>query len=274
MSKRKRLKGSNKKNRTGKIQSVPGMVNADYVSVYGPFKNFSKEQISEVVNKLGDHNKLEFSKVLNELQEHIRPFDLLSMISYFSYYFLTTPPGINTEWERRDFVKQHDIEILQALKLQETLEDNKEWRPLLPENAEAINNLLKRLSSSYSLQRFQYKDNQQEQKQLGIIERIRENTMVIRNWGYAKQIIRIVEDIYRPIDDAIERETGLSIIKLLHMCVSINNIIEDRMNEHLKKTRSILQTKSVADLVDAYLNNYPFVKSSREDLLKLREEFR
>jgi len=253
---------------------LQGMVESKYVSSSNPFKGLSKEQISELAEHLSRENKLEFAKIIDELKDYIKPFDLLSLVSWFSYYCLTAPPGTNPEWERKDVVLQHHVEILQALKLQESLEEIDQWKPLLPENTQTINDLLRRLSLAFCFQRLEFKDDEIEQKKFAIIEGLRNHTMAVRNWGFAKQIIRIVEDIYKPIDEEIKSETGLSVLSLIKMGVKLINKIEDRINEHREHSIKILFSKTATELVDTYLTSYPFVNSSREEMLKLRGKFR
>ena len=269
----KKSKKKDKDSRSGQIRTLKGMVTEKYVSSSSPFKDLEMDQIWELVKHVSDQNKHEFKKVLDELKEYIKPFDLLSLVSWFSYYCLTAAPGINPEWESQDIVLQHHIEILQALKLQESLENLETWKPLLPENTQTINDLLKRLSLSFGLQRLEYKNDELEQKKFSIIEGLRNNTMALRNWGYAKQITRIVEDIYRPIDEEIKKETGLSVICLIKMGVGVIRKIEDRINESRGHLIKILRSETAAELVDTYLASYPFIETSREDMLKLSVKF-
>lgn len=277
MAKKKKRRGKKKpkkkKDKVNKVKSLEGMLKPDYIVMESPFKRIPTDKLYEGIKVFAEKEKEEFNKSLYELKNLIKSFDVCDLTTWFSMYCLTTPLG--TRKEKPDSILQFHVELLQAIALQESFDIN-EWRPVLPQDAQKIEELLKTLSQSFFNQRYGEIDftNEIEARKMFIIESMRSSTFAIRNWGYPDQIIRIVSNLFSSIDDDIKTVTGVSIVNLIKMCENIIARIEERINEHVKKTSKLLRLKKLNDIIDTYLTNFPTVKNSKEDLLKLSKKFK
>ena len=75
---------------------------------------------------------------------------------------------------------------------------------------------------------------------------VRLQTQAVRNWSYPHLMRRITLDLFAPLDDRIQVETGARVADLLAMCRSIAEQAYDRIEEHAERVRPVATARSIA----------------------------
>ena len=237
----------------------------EYVLVENPFFDVPKEKRKEFLRWMSKKSEEDYEESLKELKDYIKNFDILDMLCHFSMYHLSAPAGVSPKI--KDPIVQFHVELLQALALQIDKEDN-EIKPFLGEDAVKIEDLIKKISISLMNKRIADidTDNEKEYKKLLNIELFKAQNMAVRNWGYPEQVLRLIKDLFEPIDNIIEKELNISIIKLIRMVESLLNHLEYKLNEKTKAMSKTFHSKDITEMVTIFTDFYPF---DREKLLNM-----
>lgn len=277
MSKKRHYRRKRKPKQQGKADGClksSGKGKHDKVSfrlLPNPLAGLTEKEVAEAFRSMGAEYESEFQDSFNRLRKIVREHDPIWLISSFSTYFLSTPMGKDPEIEKQDPILQHHVELLQALTLLTPL-DKVDRRPVVWDDVNTIEQLLKSTSRSYHLRRLATGDisSPLELRQRQVtIERLRVHTQAVRNWGYPQQIIGIVRSLFAPLENDIQSVTGLRVEYLIEMCLKIIRTAEDRLNSHRDKTRPIVRAKNLEEVIDRYLEARPDVVSTKEELLQL-----
>jgi hypothetical protein len=243
-----------------------GTFEADYEIWKNPFFGLTKKNREDLLGKIRKQSEIDYENNLKELKCFIKNFDILNMICFFSQYYLTTTAGTHQELTENDPILQFHVELLQALALQMEEEDKK-IIPILGADAEKIEELIKKIPISLMYKRITKIDlnDENEHKRLFNIEMFRFHTMSIRNWGYKEQIFRLTRELFEPIDNIIENEIEVSILKLMDMMECLFNHMEFNLNERTKLMQKIYRLSDRNKMLDLFVEYYPFFE--KEELL-------
>lgn len=248
---------------------------AAFTLMPNPFAGLSETEVTKVVRNMAVEADKTFRDSFSRLQRKIRRSDPLLSLSWFATYFLSGPLGYDPEVEKADPILQHHVEILQALTLV-LPEDSFEHKPVTPSHARELEDLLRTTSRSFHIRRLaslREVESLKPRRRAAIIEAMRLHTQVVRNWGYPEQIAQIVRTVFAPLEEDIEKKTGVRVRHLIDMCLAIIRRSEDRLNAHRDLVRPILKARTAKQAVDRYLKVRPDVASERHRLLALAEEF-
>lgn len=232
--KRKQLKKDN-------TQLVPNnTLSPDYVSFESPFKNIPSDILKNVLREAGEKHNDVFYRSLDELKSYLNHFDVIDLTTWYTYYTLSGIIPANFEKRKENEILQYHVELLQALLLQNTYPDGNEIMPIVPPNLYEVERLLLNLTESYQFRKLkdfvEYED-ETEKKKMFYVDRMRNNTLAVRNWAYPEQIIRITKDVFLKMDEDIKNEIGISVVALIDMFKRIVIKIEDKHNIHMQKAR-------------------------------------
>lgn len=243
-----------------------GTFEPEYVLMKNPFFGVPKEKRKEFLEWMSKKSEEDYEESLKELKDYIKNFDILEMLCHFSMYHLSAPIGVSPRI--KDPIVQFHVELLQALALQIDEED-REIKPFLGKNAVKIEKLIKKISISLINKRIANinADDEKEFKKLLNIELFRTQNMSVRNWGYPEQVLRLTKDLFKPIDNIIEKELNISIIKLIEMVESLLNHLEYKLNEKTKAMSKIFHSKNINEMVDIFTEYYSF--GEKEKLLNM-----
>ena len=253
-----------KKNRNSKDRQLRLMTS--------PLSGMTDEEIQELLNSFGQESTSKFDEILPQFQTELLEIDPILLLSSFSYYGLTHD-GITPESERSIDILQYHVELLQALLLINDRRDY-EFHPIVGNIFKEVQDNLLEISQLFSFKRFGDFSSAQtlaEKKRLSIQEHMRVNTQAIRNWGYPQQIKNTVIKLFEPLDEAIEATYGVRVEYLVEMCYGIIETIEDRINQHTQKLRSVLKVKKIDSLAKQYSEKFPKVVGSQEWLTYLQD---
>lgn len=253
-------------------KGLKGMVEYDYEIFKSPFRHLGEKERDMLIKDYDQLINTQYNNCIKEIKDNISSFDPLSLICSFSTFYLIRPPGINPEVEHDDLIVQFHVELLQALALKNTI-DVSEKKPILGKDLDKVEKSLRCIADTFSRKRmFKKSDDEEENKRLRVIEDFRLHTMTVRNWGYHEQILRIVAEIFEPIDYHIEKETGISVLKILKMYKILYKHINHDLNEYFIRIRQISKSQSLSEIVDLYMDFWPHMVS-REILVEISKRF-
>ena len=270
--KRHRKVKSHKKKATRRIESSSSGLK--YYDLPSPFQGLSQNQSTELLQKLGDKYSEKFEDTYRELQEKILGFDPILLLSSFSFYGLSVPIGSDPELSQAYPILQLHVELLQALILQHRSEKYP-FKPILPQDFTMLCKLVQEVTQSFHMRRFKTFESSipdEQIQRLRTIENMRMHTQAIRNWGYPHQVKRIVSEIFSPLENEIQKLTGIKIKDLLVMFTNLSQLAEDRLNNHLDFVRPIARSKTIALAVERYHHSFSGIKNSPEQLIELAKE--
>ncbi len=246
-----------------------------FFEMKNPFAGLNTSEREKLVHDIGQQFKKEVDDGLGELKTILKSYSIVDLLSWLSTYFLTS---ISSKfYEKFDLKEFHQFhaEILQALYLQYEKNEFKEWKPVLPDDAIKISELVDKVSFAFAnLRLSEVKlDDEDEMKRFLFLEKMRTMTMSIRNWGYPEQIDKIVTEIYSEIDSEILEETSISIIGIFNMFTSIQSKVNDNINIHFDGINKILGSDSIEALRSNYKILHKDVELDLNELEKLQSEY-
>ena len=152
-----------------------------------PLANFSVEERRKSLIEVGRNSEKRFQKSLIKLQDILKQYDMITLLSILSAYGLTA--GLGKEGvlpsTHSNPLEQSDVEICQALALQVNPKDSG-FTPVKPDVVLQAWDTLIDISKSFSFRRMTGKLVDVDEEQAAVLllqERIRVNTQNVRNWG-------------------------------------------------------------------------------------------
>jgi len=239
-----------------------------------PFDGMTEDQVIELIKKLGEKFDQQFTTSFEALQKQILTVDPCSLLSFLSYYDLTTSPGVSREWTEENPILQHHVEFLQGLLLQQS-QDSFNCKPALPQDFAEFRQLVQDVTRGFQMRRLALADSStpvEQRQQSRTLESIRTDTQAVRNWGYPQQIRRIVSGLFSSLDDAIEEKIGVRVALLIEMWFKIIDLIECRINQHRNLVLHALRAKNIETAIKRYYQAFPEFNSPPENLLDLVKE--
>lgn len=242
----------------------------NFIKYESPFKELNEEQLHEMVIRLGENSEKSFNESLLNLQAKILTLDPLLLLSFSSFYGLTSFPGKDRELSDKKHVYQHYVEFLQALILCNKAEDYK-FKPIFSDDFEEIYDLIKNIMTSFSFRGFsQIQTNMSIQQKHKFFKKqlIQSHTMAIRNWGYPNQIFELTAKLFSPLEKKIKEKKGIEISYLIQMYDNIIKDVENRINHTRELLAPMIKANKINDVINAYHKSFPELKSSPDEMLK------
>lgn len=202
------------------------------------------------------YGNVDFEAALRDLRAEVATTDSTLLLASFVAYGLMKPLGVDSETSPYDPILQHHIELLQAL----TLMGSGIGELVVPPIDGKLSVLLRQVDMSAMIRRFNPMEGElsgEEGTRLFLQEVMRGRTQAVRNWAYPQQIIRILTDLFAPLENEIERALGIQVGHLVRMFVSLEEECTRRVNAHNDRLRPMLQAKSVAEAFAAYYREMP-----------------
>lgn len=238
-----------------------------------PFPDSTPEETEERIKAFGESFSTQYQKSFEKLQARLLTLDPLLLLAALSFYGLFHPPDRNPEFSSEHPILQHHIELVQSLILRSRTEDF-EFRPALPQDLANVHELVENTSRAFHMRRFANFASQSEDQRhrLKKIEEIRVHTQAVRNWAYPQQIRRIVTELFSPLDDEIEQQTGVRVGCLLAMWFELMRVVEERMNCHTRQLLPVIKSKTILDLAEKYHEAIPELISKPNEMLEFLVE--
>ena len=217
--------------------------------------------------------KAEFDTKFKNLQGWFDEFDGVYLLAFCVYYFMTSERGVDKEAidGRVDFAP-HYLELLQAFALMKPRALS--VTPLL-NRSKALHDTSRELTALIGLLDLDLPEDypEEEFRKKMVASQMRTQTMMIRNWAYPKQNIAHTKDLFggrlaKVMNDAY---AGIEIVQVIDTLEQISELINARLNAHLRRLAPMWRGKTFDDVYSGYRQEFPDLQDQREEM---REVFR
>lgn len=237
-----------------------------------PLSDIPRDQLRLALVKHAAESAGTFKTVLADvmaiLKEH-EPLQVLCMLSSYGLTAAMDQAGQQTPLAKETEIIQSHVEFAQALALtvpERDLNDKPADAPTL----QKLLDLLPQLGRAFADQRYAAlsKDRDEaEQAILALQEYLRLHTQHVRNWGYFDKVLRVVIDLYAPLDSAITAKLGLSVSDIVSVFVAHLRSFEKHNTSRLLALRQIWKRSTAAQRIREYYKIYPELQDKPEDLI-------
>ena len=220
---------------------------------------------------IGEESQTRFPELVTALLGHLQdryPPHIIATLSYYGLSNMVTDDGVSDRPPVGN-IRQHHIEILQALALTLSME---QWGnpPATPTVIQSIIDKTRDLTEAFWTKRMVALKRDRDRQQhiaLQLCEQLRAHTQIIRNWGYLPTMVEISTQLYSPLDSQLKRNYGFTASDLIAVASALIHILETRANERWTLLRHILTAPDTSELVHRYCALYPGVELNPDDLL-------
>ncbi len=224
-----------------------------------PFNDLSKEEVEQFLKELGKASEQGFPSKLAELRSRLHSFDGELLLAQLAFHCLTGLVEVGGKVVPNSGpVKQHHLEILQALYLATDQSSHEPIAPT-PRDTQEVADLLVEISDAFQHKRAAriLKANAGlERRQLQIQEQLRAVTQVVRNWGFLDAMIAIMREWAQPIDVSARTALGFTFTDLLDVVEAVLDQHADALQGHFRKLKRVFETRSKRRLVDAFAREF------------------
>lgn len=239
-------------------KSSDGRGQMEFYHVPDPFpKGMPKEGRIRLIRESSERAKEAFLQKYASLQEWLIKYDPIYFLSFCAYYYLSYREGTDPEVTGDLKIPPFLVEILQALSL--CAPRNYSMEPLSMET-DRLEKELNEIASLYQLSLFTFLSDDLTQEEMTAQE-IRGDMMVqtlaIRNWAYPYQMVRIVCDLAKIIDEKYSSSTHIRLFDFLDTMNILLAEMEESLNKHREKVRAFLFKSDYREMINTYNQVFP-----------------
>lgn len=167
-------------------------------------------------------------------------------------------------------VEQHHVELVQALLL--TL-DRDEWghRPATAEDTQRLIDAAVGLATAFNRRRrLQIEDCAEDADRLvvvGLQERVRDYTQMVRNWSTHSEMVDVVRSLHAPLDAAFARHHGFSASDLVEVVDGLVKLHGERINDHFVLLKDVFRARTREAVVRGFFDRFDAAEGDPDDFL-------
>lgn len=235
-----------------------------------PFANILEDDRRKIIDEIQKVNEKDYSESLVKLQEILREYNPIVILSFIANYGLTIGVGEDSIQEHTRQIHQAHVEFCQALILQIEVENFNNKIP----TSDILQNILDLLEKIIFSN--QYKN--QETSILDLpkneinIRKVRDyvvsHTQVVRNWDNFNQVKTISNEIYSKMDDFLLEKYKFTASNLIDFFNYLVKLTEKRNTITFNIFRELKKIEKINDLVYKYHELINSNKSEAEGLIK------
>lgn len=258
-------KNKKKNTKTKKKNYKPyEVVKQEFVRFENPFpEDIPFEKRLELIVEIGNKSKEEYEKEYENLIGYFKEYDSLYLCSFCAYYFGMQEEGIDRE-AIDGFLDFHPfyLEILQCVTLMtERVISAKPLNEKITDFELTIKNLNESQSASY----FKLAENASSLEDISKIQLridMMIHTLAVRNWAYIHQMDEITLELANLVETVFKDRLGFKPNHLLVLLTGIIKLNENKLNNHLQKTRSFVASKNYIDVYSKFEEAFPYIKKT------------
>ncbi|MFT5537985.1 hypothetical protein [Parasphingorhabdus sp.] len=236
-----------------------------------PFSKINKDVHRRASIAMAEHAAEHFPAHINSIQNLFRsafPPHLMATIACWGMSSPVGPDGTSGKG-LLEGIEQHHIELLQALLL--TI-DRREWgtEPATPSDVQKAIDTVKAVSAAFHKQRLQQLSGTHDPDTLlviGLQEKMRDHTQMVRNWGYYDDMLRIVRSWHEPLDRALEVHHGFSASDLISTIEKMVSLHQKRLGDRFILLKDIFKGRTKKKIVHDFFVRYEGVAGDPAELL-------
>jgi hypothetical protein len=197
------------------------------------------------------------------------PPHVMATLAFWGLIHPGGPHGVSTTSVIKG-IEQHHIELLQALLL--TLDEH-EWgtRPATDEQIQQTIDAIRDLTTAFSRRRAaQFEECADDLDQLTVIglqERMRDYTQMVRNWSTHSEMLGIVRSLHDPLDAAFAAFHGYSANDLADVVEALVKLHQERTSTHFTLLKSIFRARTKKAIVHDFFARFEGMQGNPDDFL-------
>jgi hypothetical protein len=221
-----------------------------------PLSGITDEQRKELISELGKNGKDKVIEIFESLNDILRQYDPITLISILSGYGLTVGAGDGgvQSKESSGGLNQAHVELFQALALQ-IPENELGALPVTPDIVQNVWEQLTEISHAFKFSRMNVELLESSNIEMAINqiqELIRSHTQMVRNWGFHSQVVGISKEIYSHFDEIIHSKFGFSASNAIDVFKVLTDSVENKLSERLNILSDLKSTKKPYDMLVKY----------------------
>lgn len=236
-----------------------------------PFANISEDDRRKIIDEIQKVNEKDYSESLVRLQEILREYNPIVILSFIANYGLTIGVGEDSIQEHTRQIHQAHVEICQALILQIEVENFNNKTPT-SDILQNILDLLEKIILSNQLKNQESSILNLSKNEINI-RKVREyvisHTQVVRNWGNFNQVKIISNEVYSKMDDLLLEKYKFTASNVIDFFNHLVKITEKRNTITFNIFRELKKIEKINDLVHRYHELINSNKSEAEGLINL-----
>lgn len=202
-------------------------------------------------------SEITFEKYLREIQEILREVDPLSLIAQLANYGLSvgvSEDGKISTWNRGKGFVQANVELVQALALSIEPEDLG-IKLVSPDIVQHCFDNLPKVSEAFAARRMatlEFERSEQQKSVIQLQEHLRVHTQLVRNWGFADKVMRILGNLASYFDAHFISQIEISATQILNVFKYILERSESAVNIRYQKLKQVFEQKTIKKIVTTY----------------------
>lgn len=252
--------------------------------VENPLSGLTDEQRKELIVELGKNGKDKVVEVFESLNDILRQYDPVTLISILSAYGLTVGAGDGgvQSKESSGGLNQAHVELVQALALQ-IPENELGTLPVTPDMVQKVWDQLIEISHAFKFSRMNVDLLNSSGIEMAINqvqEFLRSHTQMVRNWGFYSQVVGISKELYSPFDEQVHNKFGFSATNAIDVFEVLTESVEKKLSKRFNILSDLESTKKPYDMLvkyheligqgeeqaDRFFENIDIKKMSRKNL--------
>jgi len=215
------------------------------------------EERIEILKEFAKKSGVEYETSSASLQRFLKEYDPLDLMSYCLLYFVSGPEGMDQEAIDGyvDFPVFY-VEVLQALALKG--ERSLTAKPIAQEALE-FKNVLTSFNKNQAYRYFNLAENAKSPADLSQVmlrTDMMMHTLAVRNWAYESQMLQVAFDLADTVRKKFKDVIGFDPYVMLDILFGLAELTNDKLNEQIKKMRTLYQAKTVDMVFQAHEQNY------------------
>lgn len=242
-----------------------------YDVLSSPFKDMSDDERANLVKDMGTRANEKYQETVTKLKEVASQHYPISLLSILAAY--GTMGGLKDDGTLKPILGndmgQAHVELMQALCLTVPLSDN-QHNLQNPQAVEDIFEALNDVSLSFSFKRMSDVDlkwTEEERAIRHVQEHVRQRTQIVRNWGYYNQVIRILREVFSPLDDRYQKSFGFTATNALDFFAFLVETTEQRLNKRNFELAKLIGIKKPSELIYLYHESLGLEKEKAEEFI-------
>ncbi len=225
-----------------------------------PLEAVPANRINDFLTQFGALHQRTYEESLRRLEGDILRADPVQLLASLATYLTVRLGGSDFEVTLDRGALPFHVEFVQALALRRP-QTEYDWGPAVrPEVFERVLDGVLDIAEAWKNSAFARvggASGEQARLRMMAQARIRLHTTAVRNWGFPDQMVRVITDLFGPLDGAIEDALGLRATGLLRMLQSVTALVDERCNALMLPMARVFQAGTVPDLVVAYHRELP-----------------
>ncbi|MCA6358103.1 hypothetical protein [Phenylobacterium sp.] len=237
-----------------------------------PLSGVDRDDLQRALISVGQSAADAFPKLIDDILGHLKACSPLYVLSTMASWGLkasvseagASPTSIMSN------IQQHQVELLQALAM--TLPPGDWGRgPSDPHRLTEIMDAIGKATDAFHHRRYlamEQEHNPEERFIIGLQERMRVHTQVVRNWGYFSDVVQISTELYGALDNEFEAHHGFSPTDLIAVSRDLVKIIETRNSDRYQRLTKVFRGRTIAQFVKLYFKYFPELEGTPEEAMR------